>query len=211
MKHENTKSLFEYWNKLRGDRLLPNRDEIQPSGLRNVLGDTFILQDEPRFEASFRLCGSNVNQIFCRELKGQRFLSLFPQEGRVPMQTLWRAVAEDRAAVLFGSVGTTASGKELHLETLLLPLGVSPTQGYRVLGTTSSFEHPYWLGVEAVKHQTIASVRIVMPDDLTRLGEETPGLASPEAPVAALRLAGKSARRYGHLVVVDGGNQSHPQ
>ena len=86
----------------------------------HVLGDAFILQDEPRFEASFRLCGSNVNHLFCRELKGQRLLSLFDNEARSAVQTLWRAVAEDRAAVILGTTGETARGKTLKMETLLL-------------------------------------------------------------------------------------------
>ncbi|MEO0637198.1 MAG: PAS domain-containing protein [Pseudomonadota bacterium] len=205
MKHANSKSLFQYWNELRGDRPAPNRDEIQPGGLRSVLGDTYILQDEPRFEASFRLCGSNVNQIFCRELKGQRFLGLFESNARTAVQTLWRAVAEDRAAVLAGCTGVTERGREVRLETLLLPLHVPQSQGYRVLGATSVFEKPFWLGVDPVMEQTVDSVRIVMPDDIARLATDAPSIATPPHPVSPFRFEGSSARRYGHLVVVDGG------
>ena len=92
------------------------------------------------------------------------------------------------------------------METLLLPLAVPATQGYRALGTISTFDKPYWLGVEPLLRQSVDSVKIVMPNDIARLGSETPALVSPEEPVAALSLAGERARRYGHLVVVDGGN-----
>ncbi len=44
MRFENSKQLYSYWLNLKGDRKAPDRSEIEPSDIRSLLGDTFILE-----------------------------------------------------------------------------------------------------------------------------------------------------------------------
>ena len=74
MKHTSTRELFAYWDRRRGRRPAPERGEIEPGPIRRVLGDTFILSfDEPAGHP-FRLAGTRVCALFCRELKGEGFV-----------------------------------------------------------------------------------------------------------------------------------------
>ena len=44
MKHPSNRELFDYWNKRRGERLAPERADIEPAAIRHVLGDTFVIE-----------------------------------------------------------------------------------------------------------------------------------------------------------------------
>ena len=46
MKHPSNRELFDYWNERRGERLAPERADIEPAAIRHVLGDTFVTRDE---------------------------------------------------------------------------------------------------------------------------------------------------------------------
>src|SRR6202008_4456889 len=44
MKPPSNRELFEYWNLRRGERLAPERGDIEPGAIRSILGDTFVLE-----------------------------------------------------------------------------------------------------------------------------------------------------------------------
>ena len=48
MKHPSNRELFDYWNERRGERLAPERADIEPGAIRQVLGDTFVLEVDGR-------------------------------------------------------------------------------------------------------------------------------------------------------------------
>ena len=70
MKHEKSTSLFQYWNRLRGNRPAPRRTEIEPADIKANLADTFILEQDTRGRPMFRLAGTRLCATFGRELKG---------------------------------------------------------------------------------------------------------------------------------------------
>ena len=51
MQKSSTKTLYDYWNMLRGSRSAPDRRDIDPTRIRNALANTFILElnDEREF------------------------------------------------------------------------------------------------------------------------------------------------------------------
>src|SRR6185437_10497068 len=77
MKHSSTRAVFEYWNKRRGMRPAPDRSEIEPSEIRLALGDTFMLAADFVDQLRFRLAGTRVCALFCREIKGEVFSEAF--------------------------------------------------------------------------------------------------------------------------------------
>src|SRR5438477_817867 len=165
MKHGASRELYDYWNRVRGGERAPQRSAIEPSDLRRILGDTFILEVGSRDKYDVRLAGTRVWSIYCRELKGSNFLDLFAGEDRSAMATLAAAVSEDGAAAVITVNATTARNDSLTCEVLLLPLrhgGGAPFD--RVLGTIAPLERPYWLGTEPVTRQTVTSLRLIWPD-----------------------------------------------
>ncbi len=214
MKHSASRELFEYWNRVRGSDRAPHRGAIEPSDIRRVLADTFILEVADREHYNVRLAGTRVCSIYCRELKGTNFFDLFTADDRSAMQTLAAAVSEDGAAAVVTVEAKTARGGEVAAELILLPLRHSGPTFDRVLGSLAVMERPYWLGTEAVERQTIASLRLIWPDETPQYGRrrtDIPGtsrpVAVPGANAGIIHLPLPNSRRRGHLFVVDGGKE----
>ena len=100
MKHGASRELFEYWNRVRGSERAPHRGAIEPSDIRRILADTFILEVVDRETHLVRLAGTRVCSIYCRELKGTNFFDLWRADDRSAMATLAAAVTEDGAAAV---------------------------------------------------------------------------------------------------------------
>ncbi len=118
------------------------------------------------------------------------------------MQTLAAAVTEDGAAAVVTVEAKTARGQAVAAELILLPLRHSGPAFDRMLGSLAVLERPYWLGTEPVERQTIASLRLIWPDEQPRFMRR----ASDRAETGVvIPVAFDNRRRRGHLFVLDGG------
>jgi len=122
MKHPSTRALFDYWNERRGNRPAPERADIDPAAIRHALGDTFMLAADFVDELRFRLAGTRVCALFCREIKGEAFPALWSEESRKGIEDLLTIVTNETLGAVAGLTGRTADGSEADLEILLLPL-----------------------------------------------------------------------------------------
>jgi hypothetical protein len=205
MKHGASRELFEYWNRLRGSERAPQRSAVEPSDLRRVLADTFILEVGGREQYAVRLAGTRVWSIYCRELKGTNFIDLFAGEDRSAMATLGAAVAEDGAAAVVTVTCSTARGNRSLAELIMLPLRHGSAAAFdRIIGSIAVLERPHWLGAEAVIGQTVTSLRLIWPDDTRTYLRRRSDDGTAVRPLTTVPPAAQ-ARRHGHLYVVDGG------
>jgi len=217
MQKTSTRTLYDYWNALRGARSAPDRRDIDPTRIRGALANTFILELNPENEFDFRLAGSHLCTAYCRELKNRSFSRLWHSRDRDAMDTLVRAVTEDHAVALVTFEGHTDVGTSTLFETILLPVRHNGSTQTRLLGAMSALDTPYWLGVQPIMEQRITGLRLIWPDDQSHqdAAREIAGsiardvfTASREAPTPLASTAfGRSARRYAHLAVIDGGRQ----
>lgn len=214
MQKTSTKTLYDYWNSLRGSRSAPDRRDIDPTQIRSALANTFILETTEAGGYDFRLAGSHLCTTYCRELKGRSFTALWHERDKDAIETLIRAVTEDHAVALVTIQGTTAIGTKTTFEVILLPVRHNGSTQSRMLGAMTAIDSPYWLGVQPVVEQRITGLRLIWPDDIgmrdvaaqvSVAGSDTP-YSEHVAPVAmAATVYGRSARRYAHLAVIDGG------
>jgi hypothetical protein len=212
VKHSASRELFEYWNRVRGSERAPHRSAIEPSDIRRVLADTFILEVADRENYTVRLAGTRVCSIYCRELKGSNFFDLWRADDRSAMATLAAAVSEDGAAAVVTVEAKTARDQEVAAELLLLPLRHSGQNFDRVLGSLAVLERPYWLGNEPIERQTIASLRLIWPDETPQFGRRRNDVSAvprsaPASSGTVVPLPVPNSRRRGHLFVVDGGKE----
>jgi len=217
MQKTSTRILYDYWNSIRGSRSAPDRKDIDPTRIREALANTFILELADNDKFSFRLAGSHLCTSYCRELKGRSFSSLWHERDTDAIETLTRAVTEDHAVALVTFQGTTALHTKVSFETILMPLRHNGSTHTRLLGAMTALEEPYWLGVQPILEQRITGLRLIWPDDIAadegvrdvaaNIGGDV-GFAPAATPVAMpATVYGRSARRYAHLAVIDGGRR----
>jgi len=210
MKNGVNRTLYRYWDELRGARPAPNRSEIDPGRIRSLLGDTFILESVDKDTYRYRLAGTRLCSVHCRELKGRNFLRGWNDEDRMAMATMLAAITEDAAAAVLGIDGHTERNHVLKMEMLLLPLEVPGEGRSRVLGASVPFERPYWVGMHPILHQSISSLRLIWPDErpyflkgeLSARPAIRPSLRPAQPPLVPDAAARRQVR---HLTVYDGG------
>lgn len=217
MQKSSTRTLFNYWNSLRGARSAPDRRDIDPARIKNALANTFILERDESDEFSFRLAGSHICSAYARELKGRSFTRLWHARDRDALETLIRAVTEDHAVALVTFEGKTPIHTKAGFETILLPIKHGGTTTGRILGALTAIETPYWFGVQPIMEQRITGLRLIWPDEAlpaemarevaTSVANDVVSMAAPIAMPAPLSATvyGRAARRYAHLAVIDGG------
>jgi hypothetical protein len=207
MKHAVTRDLHAYWQRLRGRRLAPERGEIEPSDIRSILGDTFILEVASDASFRFRLAGTRVCALYGRELKGKDFLSFWTGRDRATCESLMQAVTEEAAAAVFGLELQSAHGRTLAGEAIVLPVRQSGPGFSRVLGAIATHDQPYWVGIHPIMNQTITSMRMIWPSTRPGFGDQTLHAPNDETDIEAMLapLPTEPARRVGHLTVLEGG------
>lgn len=209
MRYVPSKKLFSYWDRLRGLRKAPERSEIEPSDIREYLGDTFILEVNKTLRTiSFRLAGTRLCSVYGRELKGLGFLNIWNEEDNLRIIRSVTRVYRDYKPALIAHVGSTDSGRDADFETLILPLLPTHDGDIRMLGISSPKEMPYWMGSEPIIDNRVISTHSMTIEG--QMNENAPALVPfpgdlKIAPQNVLNT--DEGRQFGHLRILDGGRQ----
>src|SRR6185503_20145730 len=105
MKHATSRELYDYWERLRRGQPAPHRSDIEPSDIRRILADTFILGVARREKYKIRLYGTRICALYGREIKGTNFFDLWTSDDRQAIATLAAAVSTDAAAAVLSLEG----------------------------------------------------------------------------------------------------------
>ncbi len=121
MKHPSSWEFFAYWDEKRGPARAPDRSEIEPGAVRELLGDIFVLSYDPSAGYPFRVAGTRVCALLGCDQKGSSFSALFTSGCRREIEDIIGVVAEEMLAAVAGLSATSEDGSVTHLELLLLP------------------------------------------------------------------------------------------
>ena len=196
MKLAVTMELHAYWNRLRGARSAPERNDVDPSAIRGVLADTFVLDFDEGRGFPFRIAGSRANAIFLKELRGLSFLELWRDADRKDLDSILHCVADEAQPFLIGAEARPAGLGAVGIEAILLPLRHHGQTHSRVLGAFAVHEAPSWIGLVGAGAITLTSLRALDPPS-------RPGSAGDGAAPAGFSLR-NPPRRYKHLFVYSG-------
>ena len=187
MKHAASRELYAYWEERRGERSAPERTEIEPGAIRQVLSDAFILALDGGAGHPFRLAGTRVCALFGRELKGESFIGLWAASSQPTLRDLLAILLDERVGTVAGVSAQNTDGEPVDLELLLLPLAASRPSLARTIGILAPLQIPSWLGSSPVGTLTLGGRRHV------------------GASLESRRLPRFLAPRRRHLVVHEGG------
>lgn len=194
MRHETTRELFRYWNSVRKERASPERDEIDPASIRDILADTFILENKPDGTFRIRLSGTRLDALWLADQKGRCFLDFWADDRETVADALW-TVMDAATPVVLGAQAAPRGRPAAPAEGLLLPLRHHGRTHSLILGAFSLAKPPSWIGLVPVERLKLASFRMIAPADIERPRRHGWG----EMP------AGSILERRAHLTVYAGG------
>jgi hypothetical protein len=140
MKHPSNREFFAYWDEKRGDARAPDRSEIEPEAVRELLGDIFVLSYDGAAGHPFRVAGTRVCALLGRDMKDRSFSALFGPDQRREIEDIITVVAEEMLAAVAGITATSADGSPAHLELLLLPFNHRAHSPLSLTGLLAPFE-----------------------------------------------------------------------
>jgi hypothetical protein len=159
MKHPSSQLVLRHWTERQRSRPAPERTDIDPAAIPRALGDTFMLAADFVGNLRFRLAGTRVCALFCREVKGWSFADLWCEDSRGQIEQLLEALSDENTGAVAGLTGETADGVEIDLELLLLPLAHRGEARIRALGVLAPMQPPYWLGEKPLVELKLGTVR----------------------------------------------------
>jgi hypothetical protein len=141
MKHPSSREFFAYWDNKRAGARAPERSEIEPGAIRELLGDVFVLSYDPNGNYPFRVAGTRLCALLNQDLKGQGFSTLFAPGSRSEISDVVGVVAEEMLAAVAGITAKAADGSIAHLELLLLPFNSRPHTPISLTGLLAPLTH----------------------------------------------------------------------
>jgi hypothetical protein len=171
MKHASTRAVFNYWNERRVNRPAPGRADIDPAAIRHALGDTFMLSADFVDQLRFRLAGTRVCALFCREIKGEILADLWAEKSRKAIEDILSIVTTETAGAVTGLTGHAEDGATADLEMLLLPLARIGQARTGLMGVLAPTTPAYWIGEKPIVEIELNTVR--------HLGSQADNLAAP--------------------------------
>ena len=140
MKHPSSREFFAYWDQKRGSARAPDRSEIEPDAVRELLGDIFVLSYDGGAGYPFRVAGTRVCALLGCDLKDRSFSELFTPDGRRAIEDIIAVVAEEMLAAVAGVTAISQDGSPAHLELLLLPFNARAHTPLSLTGLLAPFE-----------------------------------------------------------------------
>ena len=140
MKHPSSREFYAYWDKMRGSASAPDRSDIEPSAVRELLGDIFVLSYDAEAGYPFRVAGTRVCALLGRDVKDQSFSALFTLEARREIEEMIAVVAEETLPAIAGVTATSETGATAHMELLLLPFSTRAHAPVSLTGVLAPFE-----------------------------------------------------------------------
>ncbi len=164
MKQSTTKTLYGYWDAMRGTRLAPRRFEIEPARIADILSDTLILERGLDQGFQFRLAGTRICEVFGQELRGSDFLDGWSEEDQVALRRQLDVVGRQAGVAVITFEAETAAGRTARFEALLLPLMHMRETVDRILGSIVAIDTPDWLGHEPLVARRLIACDTIWPE-----------------------------------------------
>ena len=200
MQHKSSKRIYDYWNDVRDGRFAPNRFEIEPVMISDLLPDVFILERGDSSSYRFRLAGTRLCEALGHELRGRNLLDYWNAEDLEAVRNLLHNVAKDGAGAVMEFTCANGDREQAAFEMIVLPLVHTGQTVSRMLGSVGALNQPYWLGSIESRQLNLTSFDLVWPD---RQPTRSIALAEPPSPADPQTRTAPGERP--HLRVLEGG------
>lgn len=204
MRQKTSIEIFNYWDRIRGSADAPLRNAIEPSAIRHILPQLFILELTPSGETRFRLAGTMVCNLFGRELREHDFAALWTAGQLADVANIARGVMIHSVPTLLNATGYNAAGRSLALEILLLPVRSAEDRCDRLLGCFVPSASAAWIGAEPLEALVLDRSRLMQEWSIFNTEAPLDARIPKSVYVGGETVLGGVVRRVLHLRIFDG-------
>jgi hypothetical protein len=203
MRQHTSQLLYRYWNDVRGERMAPERFDIEPTRIAAILPETCILEQSDGGPCRFRLAGTRICDQYGYELRGTALVALATEADRLLIEEVLASITTQGAVGILELTAEAPDGRAALFEAVLLPLVHIDGAVSRYLGAISAIEAPAWLGAAVLTPGPLADHRLVWPDGRPHAVIERTRRQAPFLPELAGARIVRADRR--HFRVLEGG------
>ena len=139
--------IFDYWNRIRGAADAPLKSQVEPSAVPHLLQSLFILEAREDGDIVFRLAATRICDLFGRDLRGERFSSLWAHGQHADIERTAMGVMDHAMPALFNATGYSTVGHQASFEIIMMPLRSSHGACDRLLGAIAPVAAASWLEI----------------------------------------------------------------
>ncbi|WP_435168455.1 PAS domain-containing protein [Falsirhodobacter sp. 1013] len=122
VRHKSITRVRAYWEGLRKDGALPQRADVDPRALPDLLANVFLLEHVAPTVVRFRHTGALLSEIMGMDVRGMPFLSLIEPGERESLVSQVDRVFHSPAILDLELAGMTPGDARLGARIVLLPL-----------------------------------------------------------------------------------------
>lgn len=129
--------LSVFWEEARGDRPLPNANEIDPAQIAYILKDVAILDVIDETTVQYRLAGTAIAERMGEDPTGNNLIEMTAPESRATVSKILHLIVSQPVGALAAYENIYNTGKRAIVESLYLPLQKSEGQSDRIVSVHS--------------------------------------------------------------------------
>ena len=165
--HSSSRSLFRYWESVRGERSAPLRSDIRLQQICLLLPWMFISESEPKGSSHrLRLAGTGVCELWGENMTGKDLFAAWNNFERSTMNKVLASATSDRHPFIMRCRVRNESGMSATVEIMGLPVEADDTGRTQVLGLIVPFQDSELLRQHRLVSFDLVSVRIIWIEPL---------------------------------------------
>jgi len=131
------KPLCEFWDEVRGDRLLPHTSDVDPSQIAYILKDIAILDVIDPMNIQYRLAGTGIAERMGEDPTGNNLIEMTAPETRATVSKILSLIVSHPVGAIATYENVYSTGKRAVVQSLYLPLQKAEGRSVRIVSVHS--------------------------------------------------------------------------
>lgn len=188
IKHPGTRALFSFWEKIRGEKAAPSRDDLDLRQIAAIVPNLLMLERDHLFQTfKWRLAGSEVSQLYRQKLTSTDALAGWRSFERETLKQLFTTVVTGLQPCLVRYHLTTDTGQVIGAELVGFPIHARNGSRFHIFGGIFPLRDVSDLGYGTITFMELAAARSIWTEPLP--GDKlVASLNNPDSRTGGLRL-----------------------
>ena len=188
IQHPGTRALFSFWEKIRGEKAAPGRDDLDLRQISAIIPNLLILERDHLHQTfKWRLAGSEIGQLYRQKLTNTNALAGWGGFEHNILKQLFNTVVTSLQPCLVRFHLTTDTGQTIGAELLGLPMLARNGMRFHIFGGIFPLRDISRMGYGSITALELSAARSIWTEPLP--GDKlVASLNNPTIQSAGLRL-----------------------